>query len=280
MAASSETKIKKKESPYFRPISVCKEIIDKDFNKIPIEHRIFNEADKSNPNINPWKKMIVGILSCSKYKYRYENFMKLYGELFEQVGLDYYVIYADPDIETNEDEDYVIENKFFTAKVKESYETLAHKLAVFYSYINNNTDYEYIIKIDDACLFLMSAALKRLDKPYVGAKLKPTINKIHFGKCSDKQYNSQPLDFGHNLREFNPNIDDKLYEELYHINLAGGGYGYRLRRDAFQYVDKYKEHILSLGLSYEDVLFGQIFYLEGIEALYLCLGKYHCIGKK
>lgn len=71
--------------------------------------------------------------------------------------------------------------------------------------------------------------------------------------------------------------DDK-YASLYRINLAGGGYGYRISRNCLEHIDKYKSHILSLGLSYEDVLFGQIFYLEGIKVTNLHIGKYHLIG--
>ncbi len=96
--------------------------------------------------------------------------------------------------------------------------------------------------------------------------------------CTDKAFNETKLDFGHGFRAFVPDIDDKMYESLYSIRYACGGYGYRLSRDALQFIDKYKPQILSLGLSYEDVLLGQILYLEGIPATKQELGRYHFIA--
>ena len=194
----------------------------------------------------------------------------------------FYIIYADPDIKTKDELDFTVDHKSrtFIAKSKESYETLAHKVAIFYSFIYNFTDYDYVVKADDGFLLNLSKLIDKLDCHYIGAVLKPTSNRIHINKCTDKQYNKIHLDFGHNLKDFLPNMDEELYKSLYHIRLAGGGYGYRISREALKIVDKYKKHILSQGLSYEDVLFGQILYLEGINVTWHGIGRYHHIGPK
>lgn len=268
--------------PCFNSIEECQKVVTRDLDAIPDKFKNFTEETKNDRSKNPWRRMILGIVTCKKHQRRLQSFMIIFKEIFEQLGLEYYTICADPELETEEGLDYTIdhETRVFTAKAKESYETLAHKLAIFYSYVNNETDYDYIIKSDDGCLLNLKEIVTKLDKPYVGATLKPTLNVIHRGKCSEKKYNNVDLDFGHELRVFDPEMDETTYKKLYHINLAGGGYGYRLERRAFQHVDKYKSHILSLGLSYEDVLFGQIFYLEGVNVTRVGIGRYHFIGPK
>ena len=267
---------------HFQSEDKCREIIAKDLENVPEEYKKFNDVTRNNRDTNPWKKVIIGIVTCKKYNSRYQNFLSLFADIFKEFGIEYYAIVADPDIEVKDGLDYSIDraSRTFTAKANESYETLAHKLAIFYSYVNNYTDFEYIVKVDDGCLLNMSRILYKPEFPYAGSALKPTSNKCHFNKCSSKEYNKTLLDFGHNFKEFNPNMTDELYESLYHIRYAGGGYGYRLHRDAFQHIDKYKAHILSLGLSYEDTIFGQILHLEGVNVSYHGIGRYHYISVK
>jgi hypothetical protein len=266
----------------FQSLEACQQIVKNDIKKIPDKYKNFDEKTRDNKITNPWKRMVVGILSCDRTSKRLASFLAVYKDIFTNLGLDYYIIYADPDIKTEQGLDFVVNDssRIFTAKAKESYETLAHKVAIFYSYVYNYTDYDYVIKLDDGCLVDLSKVLGRLECPYVGSVLKPTSNKIHKNKCSDKRYNKIDLDFGHNFKELIPDMSDEQYKSLYHIRLAGGGYGYRVSREAIQFIDKYKEHILSLGLSYEDVLFGQIFHLEGIGIAWHGIGRYHNIGPK
>ena len=268
--------------PYFNSIEECKKVVANDLKAIPENLKTFTKVSRDNKATNPWKKMVVGIVTCKKNQKRLDNFLLLFSDIFANFGLDYFIILADPNLKTERGKDYTVDlqNRIFTAKAKESYETLAHKLAIFYSYIYNQTDYEYVIKSDDGCLLNLKEVITKLDQPYVGSTLKPTLNVIHKGKCLDKELNKISLDFGHEFKKFNPKMDDKLYNELYHINLAGGGYGYRLSRTALQHIDKYKNHVLSLKLSYEDVLFGQIMYIEGINVTRVALGRYHYIEPK
>lgn len=268
--------------PYFNSIEECKKVVANDLNAIPDNLKNFTNVTRNNRSTNPWKRMIVGIVSCKKYQNRLENFLTIFSDIFAKFGLDYLIIYADPNLKTEKGKDFTVDhkNRIFIAKAKESYESLAHKLSIFYSYVYNHTDYDYAVKVDDGCLLNLKELITKLDQPYIGSTLKPTLNIIHKGKCTDKEFNDIALDFGHNFKKFNPNMDDKLYSDLYHINLAGGGYGYRLHRDALKHIDKYKKHVLSLGLSYEDVLFGQIMYIEGIMVTRVGIGRYHYIGPK
>jgi Galactosyltransferase len=268
--------------PYFNSVEECQQIVARDLKSIPDKFKNFTKVTWNNKAKNPWRRMVVGVVTCKKYEKRLNNFLILFEDIFAQLGLDFYMIYADPDLETANGDDYLVdhENRIFIAKANESYETLAHKLAIFYSYIYNHTDYDYVIKADDGCLLNLKEVISKLDKPYVGATLKPTLNTIHKGKCSNKEYNKINLDFGHEFKRYNPQIEEKLYQELYHINLAGGGYGYRLSREAIGKIVKYKSHVLSLGLTYEDVLLGQMLYIEGVRVTRVGIGRYHYIGPR
>lgn len=259
--------------PKIITIDDCKKLVSEDLQKIP------QELKNSN---GPWKYMIVGIVSCEKSKTRLNNFMNIYGDIFKKLNLSYFIIYADPNIQTAHNRDFSVnmKDRIFTAKAKESYETLAHKLAIFYSYIYNHTNYKYVVKIDDGCLVDLHGISRNLERNYAGSYMTPTSNTVHRGKCTEQIYNKTSLDFGHDFMKYNPKMSKDLYEKLYKIKYAGGGYGYRLSRTAIRCINKYKKHILSLGLSYEDVLFGQILFLEGINVDWHVMGRYHYIDSK
>jgi hypothetical protein len=263
-----------------RSFEECQKIIKEDVEKIPENLRYFDSESINDPMQNPWKRMVVGIVSCKKHNGRLQSFLMLFSDIFAELGLDYYIIYADPDIETEEGVDFSVDhdNRFFYAKSTEAYESLAHKLAIFYSYIYNHTDYEHVIKADDGCLINLSSVIKLLNHTYIGSGMHPTSSGCHRGKCSKKEYNHSNVDFGHNFMEFYPEMDDDMYKSLYKVSYAGGGYGYRIGREAMKHIDKYKAHILSIGLSYEDVIFGQVFFLEGIKLYWHGIGRYHFIG--
>jgi hypothetical protein len=267
--------------PCFNSVEHCQQIVARDLNAIPDEFKNFDDETRNDRSKNPWKRIVVGIVTCKKYGRRLKSFLTIFADIFADLGLDYYILNADSDIETEDGHDYVVdhESRVFTAKAKESYETLAHKLAIFYSYIANETDYDYIVKADDGCLLNLKEVISRLDKPYVGASLKGTNNRIHINKCTDKKCNV-PLDFGHEFKRYDPEMDDEKYKKLKQVYYGGGGYGYRMSRDAFQHIEKYKEHVLSLPLTYEDMIFGQILHLEGINVVRMSIGRYHYIGPR
>lgn len=247
---------------YFKPVLECKSIVSKDLYKL----------DAKDLRSNMWNRSIVAIVTCLSNKNRFKNFMRIYQNIFNRFGLKYYIILASPNIDT----EYMIKNRLFIAKSKEAYENLAHKISIFYSYVYNETNYDYIIKVDDGCLLDFSKIILNPEADYMGSVIRPTLNTVHFNKCTDKKYNSIKLDFKHDLDEFCSSPEQ--IKQLYDIKFAGGGYGYRLSRNAFQHIDKYKTHILSLNLSYEDVLFGQIMFLEGIELVGCGIGRYHYIS--
>ena len=111
---------------------------------------------------------------------------------------------------------------------------------------------------------------------YCGGLMSPTADGCHKGKCTNKELNKISLDFSHNLNKI-INLDQSKLKEIKQITYCGGGYGYGLSRNALQHIPKYKYHILSLNLSYEDILFGQIMFLNNIKPKHTEIGGYHCV---
>lgn len=218
----------------------------------------------------------IGILTCEKRKRRFNKFMSLYRNVFDKMGIKYYILRGN-NATMRRGKEYEIIGNQFNIGVKDSYETLSHKLIIFYTYIYEQTNYKYVYKIDDGCLIDPNKLLQfPKDANYVGQLMKPTINKIHFGKCTNKKYNRLCLDFGHELHLLN-NMDDVKMNNIKNIKYAGGGYGYGLTRKAISHIVPFKKHVLALPLSYEDVLFGQLLYLSNIKPVYFAFGQYHKI---
>lgn len=238
-------------------------------------------------------KICFGILTCPNTKKRFEKFMSIHEKWFIDNGFTYYAIYgsSDPSLpvkkqekgKEKEQEYKIVGNNFYCA-ANEAYEVLAHKLAIFYTYIFEKTSFDYVFKVDDGCLLKKDEILRELSemskpnyekqKDYCGSLMTPTSGDCHKGKCTKKEYNSKTLDFLHDLNKIE-NIDHSKLKEIKKITYCGGGYGYRLSRNALQCISKYKKHIMSIGLSYEDVLIGQILFLENIKATYSAVGSYH-----
>lgn len=267
--------------PRWGTVEECQEIVNADMKKIPNSLKNFDSSAREDRERNPWRNMVVAIVTCAKNKKRYDNFMLIFGDIFKQLGLNYYVIAADHNI-VPEDPSYDFavdhESHIFTAKALEAYENLSHKLAIFYSWVYNHTDYDYVIKADDGCLLNLHAVISKLEYDVVGSILKPTSNRCHINKCKQDKYNKINLDFRHGFDKILPKISEDKIKALYGVRATGGGYGYRISRNALRCVNKYKAHVLSVGLSYEDILFAQIFYLEGLSPISHWIGRYHSIG--
>jgi len=206
--------------------------------------------------------------------------MKIHERWFIENGFTYYAIYGDPSL-LGTGVDYKINGNNFYCATNEAYETLAHKLAIFYSYIYEKTSMEYVFKVDDGCLINKSNILQELNSThrppdYCGGLMTPTSDCCHKGKCTNKELNKISIDFAHNFNKIN-GIDPLKLRNIKKITYCGGGYGYGLSRNALQHIVKYKYHILSLSLSYEDVLFGQIMFLENIKPKHVEIGEYHCV---
>ncbi len=220
-----------------------------------------------------------GILTCPANKKRFDKFMYIHEKWFIENGFTYYAIYGDPSL-FGKGIDYRIKDNEFYCASNEAYEVLAHKLAIFYTYIFEKTSFDYVFKVDDGCLINKNNVLQGLNMTplmdYCGGLMSPTSNCCHKGKCTNKALNKISLDFTHDFNKIK-NIDQSKLKEIKHITYCGGGYGYGMSRYALKHIPKYKYHILSLNLSYEDVLFGQIMYLENIKPVYAEIGGYHCI---
>lgn len=214
----------------------------------------------------------IGILTCPNTQKRFNKFMDIHEEQIKKLGFDYYIILTDTSlIGTNTM--YRIEDKYFYCAAEEAYENLAHKLAIFYCYIYNETKYDFVYKVDDGCMLNIGNLLNP-DYDYGGSLMVPTTNTCHFNKCKNRNLNRIKLDFIHNLHIFK-NINKKKLRNITKIKYAGGGYGYGLSRKALSNIPKYLTHILSVPLSYEDVIFGQIMYLSDIKCVSKNIGAYH-----
>lgn len=221
------------------------------------------------------KKICVGILTCPKNKNRFENFMKIYKNQFEKNNIMYYVIQSDSSL-IKSGKEYQLNGNYLYVAAEEAYEKLAHKLAIFYSYILEKTDYDIIFKVDDGCLLKMDVILAPPKYDYFGSLMIPTSNQIHKNKCTNSIYNSVNLDMRHNFHE--TGLSNEQLANITKIKYAGGGYGYGLSRKALTHYVKYKAYILNLPLSYEDVLLGQIMFLSNIIPHSYQVGEYHKIS--
>lgn len=219
-------------------------------------------------------KICMGILTCPKTKTRLDKFMELQAEKIKKLGFDYYIILSDPSL-IKTGKKYRIDGNYFYCATDEAYEVLAHKLAIFYCYIYNETKYDFVYKIDDGCLLNIDN-LQNPNYDYGGSLMVPTSNNCHNGKCKNPKYNRLLLDFRHGFHRLK-NINKEKLKNITQIKYAGGGYGYGLSRKALSNIPKYLDHILSISLSYEDVIFGQIMYLSDIQPVHKHIGNYHKI---
>jgi hypothetical protein len=145
---------------------------------------------------------------------------------------------------------------------------------IFYSYIEKKTDYKYIVKIDDGCLLNLNNMITNLHVDYCGTKIIAGSKKWHWGKCKDVKLNTYISDLKHGF-------DDLLGSETFNkldltkIAYAGGGYSYRLSRNALIKLNNYKKYSLSLEFSYEDLFIGQVMKINNIKLIPNSIGRYH-----
>lgn len=220
-------------------------------------------------------KKCVGILTCPKNIKRFDKFMKNHKTPFEENNIMYYIIQSDPSL-IKTGKKYRLSKNYFYVAVNEAYELLANKLAIFYSFIYEKTDYDIVFKVDDGCLLKMDVILSPPNYDYFGSLMIPTSNICHKGKCKNKDYNKISLDFRHGFHKTKM-LNNIQLSAITKIEYAGGGYGYGLSRNALKHYVNYKEYILTLPFSYEDVLLGQIMYLSNITPKCHQVGKYHKI---
>ena len=247
-----------------------KEIVNRDLNKIPAEFRTINYIASKN---SIWSKICVGIITCDAHKARFDNFMEIYENIFNTYGITYYIIKSDPNISS----EYLIDGHYFFAKAEESYEKLVHKVMTFFSFVENKTKYDYVVKVDDGCLLKLSEIIKYPTLDYIGVLRRAYNSKSHWGKCANKELNIYVSDFKHDLDKV-IGIDKFNSLNLKKAPYGGGGNGYRLSRKAITGISKYLKHAKSLDFAYEDLFIGQIMMINGITFTNKILGEYHKIS--
>lgn len=222
-----------------------------------------------------WSKICIGIITCDAHKARFDNFMEIYKEYFESLGITYYAIKADPTLDYN-GSDYKIIGNDFWVNCDEAYEKLLHKVMVFYSYIEKETNFDMVVKVDEGCLLDLSAIIKDMNLDYIGVILTPRANKYHWGKCKDPKLNTYISDFKHELdKVIDPDEFKKL--NLTGVQYASGGMAYRLSRKALTALSNYLDHAKSLDFAYEDMYIGQIMKISNIPVTRRVIGRYHRI---
>ena len=87
--------------------------------------------------MNP-SEACIGILTCPKHNRRLAKFLATYKSEFKRRGLQYYVLMANPDL----DSEYKITGSTFEMRCQEAYEVLAHKMVLFYDYIYTQTTFK------------------------------------------------------------------------------------------------------------------------------------------
>lgn len=222
-----------------------------------------------------WSRICIGIVTCDKHRSRFNNFMRIYQEYFDKLGIMYYIIKSNP-TRDYEGSDYIVDGHNFWINAEEVYEKLLHKIIVFYSYIEKETEYSHIVKVDDGCLFDISAIIKDLNLDYIGSPHRIIDGRYHQRKCTNPELKKQVLDFKHRLDE---KIDSEEFQklDLTKVQYAMGGHAYRLSRRALTGISDYLEHAKSLELSYEDLYIGQILKTKGVTITRRIIGRYHRI---
>lgn len=199
-------------------------------------------------------KVCILVLSCDKYKERIE---RLKSKLLNKINYKYFLIYCDKNIEKK----WLTNNHKLFVQCEECYENLPKKVLLAYDYIYNQTDYDYIIKIDDDTLIneeTLDIFIKNhfYNLDYLGALAGGHVQKDwHFGKCKNEELNR------------------KLYWNEYNGDWCGGGFGYILSRPALSILLKKENYEYIWNEIYEDKSIGDILRKEGIYPCFEYLPK-------
>jgi hypothetical protein len=211
----------------------------------------------------------LGILTCPKDEIKLKKFMELYSKELEEKNIPYFLIYAD----NNLDKYYKLFGRKLYVRTSENYESLAKKLVLFYRFVYEKTDFKYVVKVDCGSTIKIDMIINHPHENYCGGVMKPTMNICHYGKCSNQILNNTPINLTHNLCNRVP----KKKCDIKNIKYCGGGYGYILSRKSLKAIINFTPHIMGLRLSYEDVLFGQILFINEILPHNYVFGGYHTV---
>ena len=151
-------------------------------------------------------------------------------------------------VKGNSESNYIDkENKILHLNVVDIYENLPKKMLEGIKFIFENTEYDYIYKIDDSHSFNRYPLIKNYTEyDYYGNYVVQKdiyMNNWHFGKCTDASLNSKT------------NLDFKN-------EFAAGGFGYILSRKSMEIISKcvdYEKEEL-----FEDKLIGEILFNNNV----------------
>lgn len=195
-------------------------------------------------------KVCTIVLTCDKYNDRLE---KLKENFLNNFKYDFLYLKCD----TSQNKTYQKENTIYS-NCEEIYENLPKKVLLAYEYLYHNTDYDYIIKIDDDTIINNTILKEFIDKKfynldYIGFCVNAgnTMNrKWHFGKCKD------------------PVLNKTIYSKEIIGSWCGGGYGYVLSRNAISKLLEKNNYKNIYNELYEDKAVGDALRLSGIKPSY------------
>tara|TARA_Y100000591_G_scaffold306133_1_gene304279 strand:- start:9596 stop:12895 length:3300 start_codon:yes stop_codon:yes gene_type:complete len=201
------------------------------------------ELIKSNTvNTNKIKiiddKKIIFLINCSLKEQYKDRYIQLYEKL-QNFKYDYLIL-------INKKGSNEIKDNILYIDIDDHYENLSKKIYEGIKYIYNNTDYNYIYKVDDD---FFNYNINITDEIYCDYYSNHVINSLnreyHFGKCFDKELNY--LTYGGEFLR----------------NYAGGGYGYVISRKSMFYIINNKDYIYNE--IYEDKAIGDVLYKNNIK---------------
>lgn len=223
-------------------IKLIKSIQDNTYEKHNITKNMYlqNKLQTINNEIT----VCVLILTCDKYKHRLTNIKK------QLVNVKYKYYFLEASEKYNKT---YIDNNRLIVNCDECYENLPKKVLLAYEYLYNNTNYDYIIKMDDDTIINENKLQEMIDNrfynlDYIGSKAGGGVDKKwHFGKCKNKKLNNKP------------------YWNKYIGDWCGGGFGYILSRSSISLLIKAENYKYIWNEIYEDKAIGDILRKENIK---------------
>jgi|SaaInlStandDraft_6_1057023.scaffolds.fasta_scaffold07222_2 hypothetical protein len=154
--------------------------------------------------------IIIGIINCKKNEHKQNDIRKTWIKDLNYYNIKYYFIIG------HNKKTEIIDDIIYL-NCNDDYESLTNKVGLFTKYVYENTDYEYIYKLDDDCYlnieYFMNINLK--DVNFLGK----FISKNDYLPNWGYQYNK-----------------NKLIEKTIYFDFFGGGYGYIFNRECMKII--------------------------------------------
>jgi hypothetical protein len=210
-----------------------------------LEKQIGVLAKKMDSYKSQQQKVVVGIISCMKNADKIETIRQTWAQSLKKVGIPYFFVIGDSQLEKP-----LVKGDLLYVPTNDYYENLPEKVSLFYEYIHDNTDFDFLFKIDDDCYLNVEKTFKSdywkhdYYGKIIGLDPKGLLPDWHFGKCDDPALNGTP------------------YWKPYVGPWCGGGYGYFLSRKAMKIV---RDNMTEISDDlYEDKAIGDVLRMNGI----------------